>query len=68
MLHNDRGVIVMKIRKRMLFLVAPLLLLNACNSEMERDTNNEKKYISSIQKRKHMKLNNLLNLILLEAP
>lgn len=51
MLHNDRGVIVMKIRKRMLFLVAPLLLLNACNSEMERGTNNEKKYISSIQKK-----------------
>jgi len=68
MYHNDRGVIVMKRRKRMLFLVAPLLLLSACNSEMEGDTNNEKKYISSIQKRKLMKFNILLNLILLEAP
>ena len=51
MYHNDRGVIVMKRRQRMLFLVAPLLLLSACNSEMEGSTNNEKKYISSIQKK-----------------
>ncbi len=41
----------MKKRKRMLFLVAPLLLLSACNSEMEGGMNNEKKYISSIQKK-----------------
>ncbi len=51
MYHNDRGVSVMKRRQRMLFLVAPLLLLSACNSEMEGSTNNEKKYISSIQKK-----------------
>jgi len=51
MLHNDRGVMVMKKRKRMLFLIAPILFLASCNSEVDGVTNKEKMYLSSIQKK-----------------
>lgn len=51
LLHSDQGVNGMKRRKRMLLSVASLLLLSSCNSEMEEVTKDEKKYISSIQKK-----------------
>jgi len=41
----------MKKRKRMLFLIAPILFLASCNSEVDGVTNKEKMYLSSIQKK-----------------
>ncbi len=50
-IHNDRGVIVMKKRKRMLLLIAPILFIASCSGEDEGVANNEKMYSSSIQKK-----------------
>ncbi|WP_082389378.1 CamS family sex pheromone protein [Lysinibacillus sp. ZYM-1] len=41
----------MKKRKRMLFLIVPILFLASCNSEVDGVTNKEKMYLSSIQKK-----------------
>ena len=51
MIHSMQGEIAMKKRSFMLFLFAPILILASCSSEDESVTANEKKYISSIQKK-----------------
>ena len=50
MIHSIQGEIVMKKRRRMLFLIAPIMMLASCSSEGESVTANEKMYISSVQK------------------
>jgi len=51
MIHSIQGEIVMKKRRRMLFLIAPIMMLASCSSEGESVTANEKMYISSVQKK-----------------
>lgn len=50
LLHNRQGVIIMW-KRRMLFLIAPILLVASCSSDVEGVPTKEKMYTSSIQKK-----------------